>query len=68
MSHLGAKLRVMPLVRQGPAATLEQHCPGMTQRPGICIKYSSMTNVHILSITYQKITLLTLLHIFFQGG
>ena len=31
-----------PLGRQGPAATLGQHCPQMTQRPGIICNTMSM--------------------------
>ena len=31
-----------PLGRKGPAATLRQHCPQMTQRPGMNVRYGGV--------------------------
>ena len=33
----GLNCVIGPLGRQGPAATIGQHCPQMTQRPGIAL-------------------------------
>ena len=37
------------LGRQGQAATLGQHCPQMTQRPGICFHWFAFHHVLVIN-------------------